>query len=234
MSFRRHSSFRKPGHPVNAVPRGSLDPLPRLITGQHIVHDAFIGGIVPVGFERPEIDAIDGADQFAATDGAELPAACPEPQDYRHQRQDIRRRQHQPRQLQRNRQRLIGVQEILPEVVSLQLTNVTTWTNNILKWDYPNAVLWQTFQVRLERMPSTLHRTSHALLRYVIVAARRDRGLTQQHVADALGRPQSYIAKIEGGERRLDILEFVDLCRAMEADPATVFADALTAIDNAP
>lgn len=49
------------------------------------------------------------------------------------------------------------------------------------------------------------------------------RGLTQQQVADKLKRPQSYVAKIEGRERRLDVIEFVHLCRAMEADPASFF-----------
>ncbi len=32
-------------------------------------------------------------------------------------------------------------------------------------------------------------------------------GLAQQEVADILGKPQSYISKIESGERRLDVLE---------------------------
>jgi len=40
-------------------------------------------------------------------------------------------------------------------------------------------------------------------------------GLTQQQVADRLGRPQSFIAKVEGFERRLDVVEFLHLCRAM-------------------
>lgn len=37
--------------------------------------------------------------------------------------------------------------------------------------------------------------------------ARIEAGLAQQVVADKLGKPQSYISKIESGERRLDVAE---------------------------
>ena len=37
--------------------------------------------------------------------------------------------------------------------------------------------------------------------------ARIDAGLSQQAVADKFGKPQSYISKIESGERRLDVAE---------------------------
>lgn len=37
--------------------------------------------------------------------------------------------------------------------------------------------------------------------------ARLKAGLSQQEVADKLGKPQSYISKIESGERRLDVAE---------------------------
>jgi len=43
--------------------------------------------------------------------------------------------------------------------------------------------------------------------------ARKERGITQAQLAEALGRPQSFIAKIESGERRLDVVEFVHLAR---------------------
>jgi transcriptional regulator with XRE-family HTH domain len=38
-------------------------------------------------------------------------------------------------------------------------------------------------------------------------SARIKIGLTQKEAADILGKPQSYISKIESGERRLDVIE---------------------------
>lgn len=52
--------------------------------------------------------------------------------------------------------------------------------------------------------------------------ARKERGITQVQLAEALGRPQSFIAKIESGERRLDVVEFVHLARLVELEPADV------------
>ncbi|MFJ3457257.1 helix-turn-helix transcriptional regulator [Scandinavium goeteborgense] len=43
--------------------------------------------------------------------------------------------------------------------------------------------------------------------------ARKENGITQAQLAEALGKPQSFIAKVESGERRLDVVEFVHLAR---------------------
>jgi transcriptional regulator with XRE-family HTH domain len=54
-----------------------------------------------------------------------------------------------------------------------------------------------------------------------LVVARKARGLTQFQLAEKLSRPQSYIAKIERAERRVDVIEFLELLDALEfeADP---------------
>ena len=43
--------------------------------------------------------------------------------------------------------------------------------------------------------------------------ARLDAGLSQQVVADELNKPQSYISKIESGDRRLDIIEVKEFAK---------------------
>lgn len=52
--------------------------------------------------------------------------------------------------------------------------------------------------------------------------ARKDRGVSQVQLSEAFGRPQSFIAKVENGERRLDIVEFLHLARLLDLDPSAV------------
>jgi len=52
-----------------------------------------------------------------------------------------------------------------------------------------------------------------------LVKARNAAGLTQRQVAARLNRPPSYVARVETGQRRLDVVEFFELARAIDADP---------------
>ena len=74
-------------------------------------------------------------------------------------------------------------------------------------------------------MAKTLRPDAHAALLDLLRRARKEAGLTQATVAERLGKPQSYVAKIEGGERRLDVVEFVALARALDADPGAIVAE---------
>ena len=71
-------------------------------------------------------------------------------------------------------------------------------------------------------MAKTLHTERHRKLRELLVAKRRAAGITQTVLAQRLGKPPSYVAKYELGERRLDVLEFLDIARAIGFDPCDV------------
>ena len=71
-------------------------------------------------------------------------------------------------------------------------------------------------------VPSTLHSESYKEVVDALIAARKSSGLTQQQVADKLGRPQSFVAKIEGLQRRIDIVEFLELSRIVKADALAI------------
>jgi transcriptional regulator with XRE-family HTH domain len=68
-------------------------------------------------------------------------------------------------------------------------------------------------------MQKSLKSPEYARLIELLVAVRHGAGIRQQALAKKLGRPQSFIAKYEGGERRLDVVEFITIARALGADP---------------
>jgi transcriptional regulator with XRE-family HTH domain len=61
-------------------------------------------------------------------------------------------------------------------------------------------------------------------LRVLLKEARLERGLRQVDVAESLSRPQSYVAKVESGERTLDFIEVLDYCKAIQLDVTNLVA----------
>ena len=68
----------------------------------------------------------------------------------------------------------------------------------------------------------TIQSSRHKSLTRLIKARRENAGLTQADVATALGRYQSYVANIESGQRRIDVVEFLDLAQAIGFDPVEI------------
>jgi transcriptional regulator with XRE-family HTH domain len=68
-------------------------------------------------------------------------------------------------------------------------------------------------------MPTSDRYTS---LREALIAARREKGLTQSEVAERLGKAQSFVSKYESGERRLDVIEFIEVCQILGIKPASI------------
>lgn len=59
-------------------------------------------------------------------------------------------------------------------------------------------------------------------LRKLLKESRLLAGLRQQDVAQRLGKPQSFVAKIESGERKIDLIEALDYCTITGADPLAI------------
>ncbi|KXV23377.1 helix-turn-helix domain-containing protein [Gluconobacter japonicus] len=68
-------------------------------------------------------------------------------------------------------------------------------------------------------MPKSLRSLRQQRLMDLLIAARHAKGLTQATLAARLGKPQSYVAKYENGERRLDVIEFLDVAAAIGVEP---------------
>lgn len=71
-------------------------------------------------------------------------------------------------------------------------------------------------------MPNTLQNPVYREIIDRLAQARVEAGLTQKKLATRLGKPQSYIAKVEGYERRLDVLEFLIIAEQIGIDPSFV------------
>ena len=63
-----------------------------------------------------------------------------------------------------------------------------------------------------------------------LIAARKTAKLTQVQVAARLRKPQSFVSKYEHAERRLDVVEFLMVCQALNADPDEIVQKASLAV----
>lgn len=71
-------------------------------------------------------------------------------------------------------------------------------------------------------VPKSAFSRKYRHFRTLLTDARLRAGLTQASLAKKLGRPQSFVSKFENGERRLDVIEFLDVARAVRLDPMRV------------
>jgi len=74
----------------------------------------------------------------------------------------------------------------------------------------------------------SVHSSDHAAFCKLMIGARKAAGLTQHALAVRLKKPQSFVAKYEGGERRIDVVEFIAIARALGADPLKLIATLLS------
>ncbi|WP_316189623.1 helix-turn-helix transcriptional regulator [Bradyrhizobium sp. SZCCHNS1054] len=73
-------------------------------------------------------------------------------------------------------------------------------------------------------MQKSLRTPRQVLLQSLLIEARKATGLTQAELAEVLGKPQSFVAKYENGERRIDVIEFVDIASALGVPVADILA----------
>jgi len=98
---------------------------------------------------------------------------------------------------------------------------------NIPFWDNPNSGLaHHSVQRNPEprQVGSLIRSPGYRSLLASIKQARIESGLTQEELASKVGRPQSFIAKIESGERRIDVVELIVLARFLGADLAAILS----------
>ncbi len=76
-------------------------------------------------------------------------------------------------------------------------------------------------------MEKSSHSREYAALRRELKTARERAGLSQRELGGRLGVPHSWVAKVESGERRVDLVEFCWFVSACGLDPLGVFESLL-------
>lgn len=72
-------------------------------------------------------------------------------------------------------------------------------------------------------MPKSVFTDAYATMLEILVALRKKQGLTQVELSKRLGKPQPFVSYIERGIRRIDVIEFYAITRALGAEPVEVF-----------
>lgn len=72
-------------------------------------------------------------------------------------------------------------------------------------------------------MPKSQFSPAYQTFVKILTAARKETGLTQAELGALIGRKQTHISIIETGDRRLDLIEFCALAKAMGYDPVELF-----------
>jgi len=71
-------------------------------------------------------------------------------------------------------------------------------------------------------MVHSVHTKRYQTLKQMLIDARKAAGLSQSELAEKLARVQTFVSKYERGERRLDIVEFIDVTTALNLDAVKV------------
>lgn len=80
-------------------------------------------------------------------------------------------------------------------------------------------------------MPKSVHTDRYTKFRELLIAIRTNLSLTQNQLAEKLGKPQSFVSKYESGERRLDFIEVLDLAECLNFDVGNL-ADAIESSED--
>lgn len=78
--------------------------------------------------------------------------------------------------------------------------------------EYPE-LRYPVLGCQLVAVATSIHDPDYGIMLLLLRRLREDAGLRQVDLAALLGRPQSFVSKVEAGERRLDIIELRTICR---------------------
>jgi transcriptional regulator with XRE-family HTH domain len=79
-------------------------------------------------------------------------------------------------------------------------------------------------------LSNSLHDARYRALIDLVIQARKDAGLTQRDLASRLKVTPSYIGKLESRQRRIDLVELIDLLEAIGVKPAAFISNSIATL----
>lgn len=79
-------------------------------------------------------------------------------------------------------------------------------------------------------MPKSVFTDAYASVIDTLLTLRKEGGVSQVELARRLGKTQQFISYVEHCERRIDVVEFFAIVRALGGDPLVVLAKVATSL----
>ncbi len=80
-------------------------------------------------------------------------------------------------------------------------------------------------------MPKTIFTGDNRIVVEALKEARLQAGLKQAELAARIGKDQSWVSLVEGSQRRVDVVEFIEIAKALEVDPVALLGGILGRLD---
>lgn len=72
-------------------------------------------------------------------------------------------------------------------------------------------------------MPKSAFTAAHKIVVDTLANGRKEAGIHQADLAAKLGKDQSFVSNIERGQRRVDLIEFFAICKAINLNPVVTY-----------
>lgn len=91
---------------------------------------------------------------------------------------------------------------------------------------YTAPILGATrFELYIGRVTKSVFTRRYKLFLSLLISTRENKGLSQRALSAKLKKTPTYVSKYERGERRLDVVEFLDIVKILDADACEIIKE---------
>ncbi len=75
-------------------------------------------------------------------------------------------------------------------------------------------------------------KAANSKLAKYLKSLRKEKNYTMRPLSEIIGKPHSFVGKMEMSDRRLDVGEFIHYCKALDKDPREAFGELMDLVDG--